>query len=515
MLKGGGNVIKPDFFLEKYGVVFQKTDSAEEKMRKMIAAFGVHESYKGNKPYIFISYAHKDSALVLPAIRALQDKGYPVWYDAGINPGSEWAADISRHLKSSSLVLAFVSRNAFESPHCKSEIQFAFSHGRKMLTVRLDDTPIPDGFDMQLGLSQMFDAFAYDNGDEYVRRLTEAPIIHEQVSPVMLRIYAEQRRLEAEQERKRKITEEAERKRREAERKRQEAEEAERKRREAERARQKKLEEERTEQRRLEEQAAEAERQRREELERQRREAEALRQKQEEEKKQRKEALQTMKTQFQRVQSELSKKRCDQAIEIYNEEIFERAKGDAELEKRAEDYCRQLCEAVYQEAERFATVRNRKSRLYAGELLFTLPSSYKDAHDRGHQLLGDRTKKEVRHAAFACLMFLALNVVLSRWVLHLVNPWIFKLVLMQLPIGAVCCFAAIGRRHSHIDSSYLFVTLCLHILTLIVNPCLFQGINFWRRLLWTVVFSLVSAFINLANLGADTYAFPHIKTPGE
>lgn len=48
-------MIKPEYFLEKHNVVFERSDSVEEKMRKMIAVFGVHESYRGNKPYIFVS----------------------------------------------------------------------------------------------------------------------------------------------------------------------------------------------------------------------------------------------------------------------------------------------------------------------------------------------------------------------------------------------------------------------------------------------------------------------------
>ena len=54
-------------------------------------------AYNGNEPYIFISYAHKDSDKVLPIIRELQSRGYRVWYDAGIEAvtlglSERWAA---------------------------------------------------------------------------------------------------------------------------------------------------------------------------------------------------------------------------------------------------------------------------------------------------------------------------------------------------------------------------------------------------------------------------------------
>ena len=44
--------------------------------------------YIGEKPYIFVSYAHKDSEVVMRAIALLQQSGFRVWYDEGIDPVS-------------------------------------------------------------------------------------------------------------------------------------------------------------------------------------------------------------------------------------------------------------------------------------------------------------------------------------------------------------------------------------------------------------------------------------------
>ena len=46
--------------------------------------------YEGDKEFIFISYSHKDNALVFPVIEKLAENGFRVWYDEGIDPGSEW-----------------------------------------------------------------------------------------------------------------------------------------------------------------------------------------------------------------------------------------------------------------------------------------------------------------------------------------------------------------------------------------------------------------------------------------
>ena len=46
--------------------------------------------YEGNRPYLFISYAHKQSEEVVSTIRILHEKGWRLWYDEGIPAGSDW-----------------------------------------------------------------------------------------------------------------------------------------------------------------------------------------------------------------------------------------------------------------------------------------------------------------------------------------------------------------------------------------------------------------------------------------
>ena len=65
-----------------------------------------YPAYKGNEPYIFVSYAHKDSDAVFREIRRLNDLGYHVWYDEGIAPGNEWCLYIRPfHLNAHSIDL--------------------------------------------------------------------------------------------------------------------------------------------------------------------------------------------------------------------------------------------------------------------------------------------------------------------------------------------------------------------------------------------------------------------------
>ena len=63
--------------------------------------------YKGNDNYIFISYAHKDIEEVLSFIERLQAEGFNVWFDEGIDPGTEWDDNIASHIEGCSFFVAF------------------------------------------------------------------------------------------------------------------------------------------------------------------------------------------------------------------------------------------------------------------------------------------------------------------------------------------------------------------------------------------------------------------------
>lgn len=108
-------------------------------------------AYKGTEPYIFISYAHKDSETILPLIQGLQDRGFRVWYDAGIEAGTEWPEYIAEHLNGSACVIAFISRNSVESHNCRREINFAIELRKEPLVIYMEHLDLPLGLRMQLG----------------------------------------------------------------------------------------------------------------------------------------------------------------------------------------------------------------------------------------------------------------------------------------------------------------------------------------------------------------------------
>ena len=87
--------------------------------------------YEGRKPFIFVSYSHRNSDRVIDTIRIVHEKMYRLWYDEGIPAGDDWPRYISDHMRDCRMVLFFLSRTALASPNCLSEISTAKKQGKR------------------------------------------------------------------------------------------------------------------------------------------------------------------------------------------------------------------------------------------------------------------------------------------------------------------------------------------------------------------------------------------------
>lgn len=136
-----------------------------------------NRTYEGKEPYIFISYAHKDSQRVLPIIEGLQNRGFRVWYDAGIEAGTEWPEYIAEHLMHAECVIAFISENSLASPNCRQEIFFAMDERKSILVVYLDDIVVSPGIRMRLGPLQALYRYRHPTEESFLETLAGAKIL--------------------------------------------------------------------------------------------------------------------------------------------------------------------------------------------------------------------------------------------------------------------------------------------------------------------------------------------------
>jgi len=111
-------------------------------------------AYKGNEPYIFISYAHADAQAVYREITKFHQQGYCVWYDEGISPGNEWTDEIAEALAKCALFVVFFTPKSAASLNVQNEINFAIDEKIPFLAIHLETTNLSPGIKLRVGTRQ-------------------------------------------------------------------------------------------------------------------------------------------------------------------------------------------------------------------------------------------------------------------------------------------------------------------------------------------------------------------------
>ncbi len=138
----------------------------------------IPKPYQGNEKFIFISYSHKDTAKVFPIIFKLMENGYRVWYDQGIDPGSEWDENIATHIDTCGYFVAFISSNYLASSNCKDELNYARDLEKDRLVVYLEEVKLPAGMAMRVNRLQSIFKYTYPNEDSFYEKLFTASNIN-------------------------------------------------------------------------------------------------------------------------------------------------------------------------------------------------------------------------------------------------------------------------------------------------------------------------------------------------
>ena len=147
----------------------------EETARRMASI----KPYSGKENFIFVSYSHKNTEKVLPVIGELQDLGHRVWYDEGIDPGTEWADFIASRIEDCACMMAFISQEYLASENCKDELDFARELGKNRMLVYLEDVALPRGMAMRLNRLHAVHAYRYNTMKDFVEKLITADAVSE------------------------------------------------------------------------------------------------------------------------------------------------------------------------------------------------------------------------------------------------------------------------------------------------------------------------------------------------
>ncbi|MDD3999503.1 MAG: TIR domain-containing protein [Bacilli bacterium] len=112
--------------------------------------------YNGQGAYIYISYAHRDFERVEQLINEFYKKGYNIWYDIGIEVGTEWIEYNANKLANCTATLLFLTENYVNSVQCRNELTFAVSNRKNVIVIKFGDFPLTPGVALQLANVQYF-----------------------------------------------------------------------------------------------------------------------------------------------------------------------------------------------------------------------------------------------------------------------------------------------------------------------------------------------------------------------
>lgn len=126
-------------------------------------------AYKGDEPYIFVSYAHEDTDIVYPEIKWLHDQGFNIWYDEGISPGSRWSEELATSLENSALFVYFCTPHSVSSRHCLNEVNLSLDTDKPTIAVHLQATELTPGLQLQLSSHQAILRYELNEQDYHTK----------------------------------------------------------------------------------------------------------------------------------------------------------------------------------------------------------------------------------------------------------------------------------------------------------------------------------------------------------
>lgn len=133
--------------------------------------------YEGNDKYIFVSYAHKDSPRVQPIMQAMIHHGFRLWYDSGIEAGTEWPEYIADHISRCETLLVFMTQDVVASKNCRNEINFALDLGKEVLVVYMEPVELTQGLRLQLNSTQSMFKYLQASDEIFLTELFRAKLL--------------------------------------------------------------------------------------------------------------------------------------------------------------------------------------------------------------------------------------------------------------------------------------------------------------------------------------------------
>jgi len=112
---------------------------------------------------IFVSYASQDAAIAATVVEALERSGVACWIaPRDVTPGAFYADAIVHAIDATKATVLILSRHAGDSQHVLREVERAASKRHPVVSLRIDQAPLPAGLEYFLNTSQWLDASGGD-----------------------------------------------------------------------------------------------------------------------------------------------------------------------------------------------------------------------------------------------------------------------------------------------------------------------------------------------------------------
>lgn len=146
-----------------------KNDGQPEICVPCVEKFQVQAVTDLSKPYIFVSYCHKNTPQVCKLLKLMKDNHFRFWYDEGIASGAEWGDVLYERITNCTQFVCFLTKDAVQSAHVKNEVHIASKYGRRILPVFLDDVELRGALELSLDRQQSLVSTHYEETEFYQR----------------------------------------------------------------------------------------------------------------------------------------------------------------------------------------------------------------------------------------------------------------------------------------------------------------------------------------------------------
>ena len=123
-----------------------------------------------------------DKDKVFPIISRMADMGLRLWFDEGIDPGTEWDENIALHVQSCDAMIAFISPNYLESDNCRDELNYARDLKKERLLIYLENVELPAGMAMRMNRIQAIHWYTYTSQEDFCAKLMRCGFVARNIS---------------------------------------------------------------------------------------------------------------------------------------------------------------------------------------------------------------------------------------------------------------------------------------------------------------------------------------------